>query len=118
MHRSATVASAVGGTFVLAGPRAITTEEMTAEIASAVGARHARVRVPLWPVLAAAVVMEAGLRPIGIQPPLHRRRMDFFIKSFEFSCQAAKSVLGYQPTMDFRQGARRTAEWYREMKIL
>jgi len=70
--------------------------------------------MPLWPLMATAVVMEGILRPMGIQPPLHRRRMNFFTKSFEFTCDQARRLLGYEPRIDVEEGIRRTYEWYQE----
>ena len=112
LRLAATVDAAAGGTFVLAGPRAVTTDEMVAGIAGALGVRPPRLRVPLWPMMTAAVVMERTLGPLGIQPPLHRRRMNFFVKSFSFSCREARATIGYAPAVDFEEGARYTAEWY------
>jgi nucleoside-diphosphate-sugar epimerase len=71
-------------------------------------------RVPLMPFLMVAAVMETVLKPLGIQPPLHRRRMDFFRKSFFFKQDLMRSELGYSPTVTFENGARQTSNWYRE----
>jgi nucleoside-diphosphate-sugar epimerase len=62
--------------------------------------------------------MELTLRPLGVQPPLHRRRLDFFRKSFELSAAKAESVLGFAPAVDFEEGARRTAAWYQSRGLL
>jgi nucleoside-diphosphate-sugar epimerase len=83
-------------------------------IADAVGRPAPKLRLPLWPFLTAAAVMEAGLRPLGVQPPLHRRRMDFFRKSFELDGGKAQHVLHFTPMIDFNEGARRTARWYEQ----
>jgi len=56
--------------------------------------------------------MEVTLRPMGIQPPLHRRRLDFFRNSFELSTARARAVIGFDPQTGFADGARATAEWY------
>ncbi len=111
---AATEKAAMGNTFVLAGPRSVTTEEMITSICKAVNVDVPRLRVPLWPMMATAVVMEGILRPIGIQPPLHRRRMNFFVKSFQFTCEQARQLLGYEPRIDVEEGMRRTYEWYQE----
>jgi nucleoside-diphosphate-sugar epimerase len=114
LRRAAVCEGAVGKTFVLAGPEPVTTNDMVAGISKALGARPPRLRVPLWPLMAAAVVLEGVLRPIGVQPPLHRRRMNFFVKSFRFSGRVAREAIGYQPKVGFEEGAARTAAWYRE----
>jgi nucleoside-diphosphate-sugar epimerase len=64
-----------------------------------------------------AAVLEGVLRPLGIQPPLHRRRMDFFRKSFAFSLEEA-GALGYDPRVDLDEGMRATARWYRERGLV
>jgi nucleoside-diphosphate-sugar epimerase len=62
--------------------------------------------------------MEGALRPFGIQPPLHRRRMDFFKKSFVLSPDLAARVLGFTPCHSFSQGVAETAKWYTDMGYL
>jgi len=62
-------------------------------------------------------VLEGVLRPLGVQPPLHRRRMDFFRKSFGFSLEEARR-LGYQPRIGLEEGMRATARWYLERGLL
>jgi nucleoside-diphosphate-sugar epimerase/2-polyprenyl-3-methyl-5-hydroxy-6-metoxy-1,4-benzoquinol methylase len=118
LRLAATEQAAVGNTFVLAGPKAVTTEEMVRCICQAANVSVPRLRVPLWPLMATAVVMEGVMRPLGIQPPLHRRRMNFFVKSFQFSCDNARRLLGYEPSVDTEQGIRQTYEWYRQMGLL
>ena len=103
---------------VLAGPNPVTSAEMIADIAKAIGRPQPRLRVPLMPLLAVAAILEGALRPVGIQPPLHRRRMNFFIKSFRFTCAAARATIGYAPKVPFAEGAVRTAAWYRAQGLL
>lgn len=110
--------AAVGETFVMAGNETLSTRDLVDEVASALHRSPPRWRVPLWPFLAAAVVMERTLAPFGIQPPLHRRRLDFFRKSFLFSTAKARALLDFAPTVSFRSGASETAAWYRDNGFL
>jgi nucleoside-diphosphate-sugar epimerase len=103
---------ALGQVFVFSGKRPLTTGEMVRTIAEELGASRPKVRLPLLPFLFAATIMEATLRPLGIQPPLHRRRIDFFRKSFSFSSQKSRKILGFEPDYSFRQGAAQTIRWY------
>jgi nucleoside-diphosphate-sugar epimerase len=103
---------ASGELVLLAGPEPLDTRSMAAGIARAVGKPPPRLRLPLWPFASAALVLETTLRPLGVQPPLHRRRLDFFRKSFSLSGARARRVLGFTPRVGFDEGARRTAEWY------
>lgn len=103
---------------VAPGYEALTTRQMIQDIAAALGVKSPRLTVPLMPLWSAAVVMETALRPLGINPPLHRRRMHFFTKSFQFDGHDARRALNYQPAVPFAEGAKRTAEWYRAANLL
>ena len=113
LYLAATVEEAVGQIFILAGKEVLTTRQMVDVIGKALGARVRRFRAPFWLFLVGAVIMEKTLGPLGIQPPLHRRRLDFFRKSFFFSQQKASSVLGFRTKTDFAQGMAQTIEWYK-----
>jgi nucleoside-diphosphate-sugar epimerase len=115
---AATSEEAPGEVFTLAGKEPVTTNDMVAVIAEQLGTSMPKFRVPLYPLLIAATIAEKTLRPFGIQPPLHRRRMDFFKKSFTFSQQKASNILGFVPKTSFRQGVLETANWYEQMKYL
>lgn len=115
---AATNERAVGQLLLFAGKDPVTTREMVSAIAEALGRPGARFTVPLAPLWGVATLMELTLRPLGIQPPLHRRRMDFFRKSFTLRAARTGEVLGFFPGTGFRDGARRTAEWYREQGLL
>jgi nucleoside-diphosphate-sugar epimerase len=115
---AATVTSAVGETFVLAGKETLTTDEMVATIAAQLGTQIPRWRAPLPLLQAAATVLEKSLQPLGIQPPLHRRRLDFFRKSFVISPDKSDKLLGFVPQWRFKDGVRATAQWYAEMGYL
>jgi nucleoside-diphosphate-sugar epimerase len=110
--------SAAGETFVLAGDEQLTTNDMVAAIAKAVNVRQKRWRAPLWPFMLLATILETTLRPLGIQPPLHRRRMDFFTKSFRISTSKANNLLKFQAATSFVEGTQNTARWYQENGLL
>lgn len=105
--------AAVGETFILAGPEYTTLNELVAIVAEELGVPPPRLRIPVAPVYAAAAVCEALCRPLGLEPPLHRRRVDFFTKSRAFDISRARAELGYDPQVSIREGARRTLAWYR-----
>lgn len=115
---ASTVKEAQGKAFVLAGKDVLTTREMAEVVADQLGKKLPRVQIPLFPFLLLASILECTLRPLGIQPPLHKRRMDFFKKSFSFSQEQSKAVLGFVPKISFREGVADTAKWYEEMGYL
>lgn len=118
MFLAATSERSPGEVIVLAGSETLTTRQTVDTIAAALGVEASSLRVPMWPFVTMAMVMEKTLTPVGIQPPLHRRRLDVFRKSFYFSLQKARDLLGFTPQTTFADGARDTATWYRENGLL
>jgi nucleoside-diphosphate-sugar epimerase len=105
---------AAGHAFILAGPRAVTQAELAALVARHTGGRVLPFRIPAAPIQFAGDFVEALCVPFGIEPPLHRRRVDFWTKNRSFSIEKARRVLGYAPKVDVDEGIARTAAWYRE----
>ena len=103
---------AIGETFILAGPRYTTINELVAPVAAAVGVPPPRARAPLTPLLSAAWLRETACKPLGLEPPLQRRRRDFFTKARGFSSAKARRMLGYVPAVDLEEGLRATAAVY------
>jgi nucleoside-diphosphate-sugar epimerase len=118
MLKAAESQKALGDVILLGGPEQVSTDEMIDTIAEVLNVQLRNLRAPLFPFQAAATAMEAVLKPTGIQPPLHRRRMDFFRKSFTFSISKAEELLDFKPRYNFRAGAAATAAWYRENNLL
>ncbi len=112
--KAAETPEAQGETFILAGERYTSIKELIELIARDAGVAPPRVRVPVTPVYMAAVLCESLCRPLGIEPPLHRRRLDFFLKDRAFRIDKAKEKLGWRPQVDLEEGIRQTLEWYRE----
>jgi hypothetical protein len=53
-----------------------------------------------------------------VTPPLHRRRLDFFVRAFQFDTSFAEEVLGFHPRVNFARGALLTAAWYQDQGML
>ncbi len=109
---------ALGEVFVIAGSEVLTTNDMVESVASVLQVDRLKFRAPMWPFYLLAVIMEKTLRPLGIQPPLHRRRLDFFKKTLYFSPDKSAKLLDFKAKTSFREGCRITANWYREQSLL
>ena len=107
------VPAAAGRTYILAGAEVTTLNELVAMIAQEAGVRPPPFRLPVWPFWVAGAACEAVCAPLGIEPPLYRRRVDFFTKSRAFDISRARTELGYAPQVSLRDGIRRTLDWYR-----
>lgn len=109
---------AVGEIFTLGGNEYVTLNEYVKLLAEVLGVPAPRSRIPVWPVWFAGLLCEMVCYPFRIQPPIFRRRVDFFIKDRAFDISKAKKLLGYNPKVDLKTGLKRTADWYREQKLL
>jgi dihydroflavonol-4-reductase len=105
---------AAGRTYILGGPETPTLNEIVTAIAAEAGVPPPRLHLPVWPVWIAGAACEAMCRPFGVEPPLHRRRVDFFTKNRAFDIGRARRELGYAPAVGLREGVHRTLAWYRE----
>lgn len=113
-----TVPQIPGQPIVLAGAEPVTSRELLERIAEQCGGRIPAAHLPLRSAYAAATALETLLRPLRIQPPVHRRSLDFFRKSFRFSGRPAQQALGFVPRWAVRQGLAETAAWYRTKRML
>jgi len=113
-----TVPGAKGRTYILAGPRFTTLEELVALVATELHVRPPRIHWPVWPFWTAGLLCELVCVPLRVEPPLYRRRVDFYTKSRAFDTTRARTELGFAPKIDLEEGIHRTAEWYREQNLL
>lgn len=86
-----------GEIYILAGAEPVELEQLFRRIAGHVGARLFPVRVPAWPVQLLGDVVETLCKPFGVEPPIYRRRVDFFTKTRWFDWSKARAELGYLP---------------------
>jgi nucleoside-diphosphate-sugar epimerase len=105
--------AAANRTYILAGGEVTTLNELVRLIASAAAVRPPWLRLPVGPFWVAGAICEAVCVPFGIEPPLYRRRVDFYTKSRAFDITRARHELGYAPEIGLREGIARTLDWYR-----
>jgi dihydroflavonol-4-reductase len=105
---------AIGEPFIIGSEEYLPLRELVALIAQELDAPPPKYHIPLGPVLSLAAVSERVFVPLGLEPPLHRRRVSFFQNNRAFKIDKAKRLLGYQPEVSLREGIRRTIQWYGE----
>ena len=110
--------AAMGKVYLLAGPAPIALRELVEEIARQLGVPPPWLRLPYRPVRLASAAVESVCRPLGIQPPIYPRRVDFYAHDYEFNTTRAREDLGFAPRVNVEEGVRRTIAAYREEGLL
>jgi nucleoside-diphosphate-sugar epimerase len=105
--------AAANRTYILAGGEVTTLNALVQIVADVARVPAPRLHLPVWPVWAMGAVCEAVCAPLGIEPPIYRRRVDFFTKSRAFDISRARHDIGYAPRVGLRDGISRTLDWYR-----
>jgi nucleoside-diphosphate-sugar epimerase len=102
-------------TFILAGADTVTLNALVARVAEVAGVPlpRPRMHLPVWPFYAAGAICESVCLPLGLEPPIYRRRVDFFTKSRAFDISRARQEIGFAPRVGLREGIERTLDWYR-----
>jgi len=111
---AATHPKAQGEVFICANVEPIGTAEIARTVARYYGRKLRVIRVPVWPFLLAADVTSAICKPLGIEPPLHRRRVAFYTKDRAFDTRKIRETLGWQPRYSNQAGLEQTVRWYLE----
>jgi dihydroflavonol-4-reductase len=104
----------IGEAFIIGSDQYLPLKELVQIIADELGVPYPKIRIPLSPVLGLARVTESIFVPLGLEPPLHMRRVSFFQNNRAFQIDKARMILGYKPTIDLREGIRRTISWYEQ----
>jgi nucleoside-diphosphate-sugar epimerase len=102
-----------GRTYILGGGEVPTLNELVDLIAQEAKVKPPRLHLPAWPVWTAGALCELLCAPFAMEPPLYRRRVDFFTKSRAFDISHAREELGYAPKIGLREGISRTLAWYK-----
>lgn len=110
--------AAIGQIMTIGGNEFVTLEELVNRIATIYNKPVSKFKIPVWPVWWAGYLCELICQPLGISPPIYRRRVDFFIKDRAFDITKARTLLGYEPKVPLDQGLKETAMWYKDSGLL
>ena len=100
--------------FICGNPDCVTLDQMARIVAGELGNRFRIVRLPAFPFFLAADVCEWVCRKLGVEPPIHRRRLAFFTKDRSFNTRKLQEKLGYQTRYSNEAGLIQTTRWYCE----
>jgi len=102
---------ALGQTFLIAGPSALTTSKLVETMCEVANLPFPKIRIPYWVGFAMGLGFEATFKMMGKEPPLSRRSLEFFDTHNAFSIDKARNVLGFNPAYSFESGFLECLEW-------
>lgn len=95
---------------IIAGPEALPLKQLLDTLAAVLSRPRCGPRLPLAPMLLLAALVEDFCKLLRVNPPIYRRRMDFYRSDAAFDCSHARQVIGWLPRVSLREGLRRTYE--------
>ncbi len=107
-----------GEIYIIAGESPITLNELVKTIAEELNVSLLPIHLPVKPFQILGSFCETLCRPLRIEPPIFRRRVDFFTKDRSFNIAKARRELNYSPCVGMREGIRLTIAWYKEKGYL
>jgi len=112
------VKEAIGEAFIIGSNEVYTLNELLLTISEILNRPKSKIHLPAKPFQILGTIMEKIFIPLGISPPIYRRRVDFFTKSRVFDISKAKSILKFEPKTSLKDGLKKTANWYKANNLL
>ncbi|MDP6522832.1 MAG: NAD-dependent epimerase/dehydratase family protein [Kiritimatiellia bacterium] len=107
-----------GEIYIISGEKAVPLIDMANIIARELGVRPPWLHLPVKPMQWLGTIVETICRPLHIEPPIFRRRVDFFTKNRHFDSSKAKRDLDFAPEKSFDEEVVEITRWYKENKWL
>jgi len=104
--------TALGESFIIGADDCLTLNELLDLMGSCLGRQGKKIHLPAGPFQVAGSACEALFGALGREPPIYRRRVDFFTKNRHFTIHKAKEILGFRPKVSLASGIQMTADWY------
>jgi nucleoside-diphosphate-sugar epimerase len=103
-----------GEVYLIGDEQSYTLNELVSAIAKTLGVDLKMRHVPFRLLWLAALASELAYKPFRVDPPLFRRRVDWFRQNRAFTIAKAERELGYRPKVGLAEGLTKTAQWYCE----
>ena len=105
---------AKGQTYLIADGEYYTIKEIVLKIAKIMEVDLKAIHLPFMPMYLVAGVVEGIFKPLPWEPPIFRRRVDWFRQNRAFKIDKARNEMGYNPAVNLDRGLKLTYEWYKE----
>ncbi len=112
MILSATHEKTLGEVYVCGARDPITIPDMIRVIANKLGTSPRFLPLPVWPFFIAGDLCELICKPLGIEPPIYRRRVAFFTKDRAFDTSRLRDHTNFDYSYTNESGLTDLAQWY------
>ena len=109
---TATHPQAVAEVFICGSQQAMTFRDMVKLISDYYRVSARFISLPAGPLFALGDLCELIFRPLGIEPPIYRRRLAFYTKDRSFNTSKMQKLLNFAPTHADKDGLVELAQWY------
>lgn len=109
---TATQPQAIGEVFICGSQQAITFRDMVNLISDYYRVSTRFISLPARPLFALGDLCELIFRPLGIEPPIYRRRLAFYTKNRSFNTRKMQTLLNFAPIHNDKEGLIELAQWY------
>ncbi|MDC0435378.1 NAD-dependent epimerase/dehydratase family protein [bacterium] len=105
---------AVGEIFICGNEQASSIREMVSIIGESLGRDVKFITLPATPFFLLGDACEWVCKPLGIEPPIYRRRVAFFTKDRSFDTSKMRAVTGFTCQHSNEEGMQALAQWYKQ----
>jgi len=109
---------AIGEVFIVGGSECYTLNQIIDLIVEKNKKMPFKLYLPAKPFQLLGSLCESVCIPLGINPPIYRRRVDFFTKSRSFDISKIKKYLNFEPKYSLKEGLEATRTWYYQKGLL
>ena len=104
--------------YIIPGRKPVALKAMADLIADKLRTRRPWLHLPVVPMQLLGDVCEAVCTPLKINPPIFRRRVDFYTKSRNFDGSKAKAQLNFEASQEFSKELDDIIESYISMGMI
>ena len=111
---TATHPKAIDEVFICGSDKAISFNDVVNLIGQYYKIKVKFLRFPAIPLFVLSDFLEKICRPLGVEPPIYRRRLAFYTKDRSFNTAKMRNLLGFLPKHPDEEGLQELARWYAE----
>jgi nucleoside-diphosphate-sugar epimerase len=97
--------------FICGNRQALSYKQVTRMINNQLGRHSGFLQLPALPFFSLAWLCEWVCKPLGVEPPIHRRRVAFFTKDRSFDTSKMQAT-GFEYRFNDETGLENTIQWY------